>query len=364
MKNINHSYCLWGTLVFLAGAIMGCSSSRTPEAENLLKNLKTTSSRGIMFGHQDDTVYGIGWEGESGKSDVKSVCGEYPAVISFDLGHLELGDSLNLDGVAFDKIRQEIINQYERGGMISLSWHVRNPATGGDSWDVSDSTVVKSILPSGNNHVLFAKWLNMVADFMNSLQAPTGEKIPVLFRPWHEHTGSWFWWGAALCSPEEYKALWKMTIDALKDKGVNHLLYAYSPGSEPQSVAEYMERYPGDSIIDLVGLDTYQSDKGEYLKNLEKGLAIIDSVGKQHDKAIALTETGYEGIPDSLWWTQTLLPAIEKYPLSYVLVWRNARERITHHYAPYPGHPSAVDFVDFYQNSKTLFVSQLTSLYK
>ena len=53
--------------------------------------LKKIPSKGIMLGHHDDTVYGIGWEGEEGRSDVKSVCGDYPAVISFDLGELELG---------------------------------------------------------------------------------------------------------------------------------------------------------------------------------------------------------------------------------------------------------------------------------
>ena len=123
-----------------------------------------------MLGHHDDTVYGIGWEGEEGRSDVKSVCGDYPAVISFDLGELELGNAANLDKVPFDKIRKEIINQYQRGGMVSLSWHARNPKTGGDAWDVSDTTVVKSILPGGENHQKFAGWLGGVADFLHSLK--------------------------------------------------------------------------------------------------------------------------------------------------------------------------------------------------
>ena len=118
------------------------AAARTQETENLLANLKKIPSKGIMLGHHDDTVYGIGWEGEEGRSDVKSVCGDYPAVISFDLGELELGNAANLDKVPFDKIRKEIINQYQRGGMVSLSWHARNPKTGGDAWDVSDTTVV------------------------------------------------------------------------------------------------------------------------------------------------------------------------------------------------------------------------------
>ena len=114
---------------------------------------------------------------------MKSVCGDYPAVISFDLGELELGNAANLDKVPFDKIRKEIINQYQRGGMVSLSWHARNPKTGGDAWDVSDTTVVKSILPGGENHQKLAGWLGGVADFLHSLKTADGVKIPVLFVP-------------------------------------------------------------------------------------------------------------------------------------------------------------------------------------
>ncbi len=67
-----------------------------------------------MFGHHDDTNYGIGWEGDEGRSDVKSVCGDYPAVISFDLGHLELGDTLSLDKVPFSKNQKRDIRHLRR----------------------------------------------------------------------------------------------------------------------------------------------------------------------------------------------------------------------------------------------------------
>lgn len=340
------------------------SSMRTAETETLLANLKKLSARGFMFGHHDDTNYGIGWEGDEGRSDVKSVCGDYPAVISFDLGHIELGDTTSLDNVPFSKIRKEILNQYKRGGVSSLSWHLRNPKTGGDSWDVSDTTVVKSILPGGENHEKFAGWVNKVSGFINSLQAEDGVKVPVLFRPWHEHTGSWFWWGEKLCTPADYKQLWRMTVEMLCENGVDNALYAYSPGSEPQDTAQYLKRYPGDDLIDVIGFDTYQFGRDEYLANLDKSLAIIDSIGKAHDKVIAITETGYEGVPDAKWWTGTLLPAVEKYPIAYVLVWRNARERVAHFYAPYPGQTSAEDFVDFYNHPKSLFANDVNSLYR
>lgn len=361
-------------VLLAAGLLVACNSgkkdqknteeetwTRTTETEKLLANLKKTSAQGIMFGHHDDTVYGIGWEGEEGRSDVKSVCGDYPAVISFDLGELELGGPRNLDKIAFDTLRKEIVKQYQRGGMVSLSWHARNPKTGGDAWDVSDTTVVKSILPGGENHEKFAGWLSSVADFLNSLQTPEGVKVPVLLRPWHEHTGSWFWWGKKLCTPDEYKTLWHMTVDSLRVHGVDNALYAYSPGSEPQDTTQYLERYPGDELIDVVGFDTYYSrGKDDFMAKMDRMCGIVTALGKTHDKVAAVTETGYEGIPDSKWWTETLYPAVAKYPgLSYVLVWRNAREKVTHFYAPYPGQVSADDFVEFYKNPKTLFAADV-----
>lgn len=150
-----------------------------------------------------------------------------------------------------------------------------------------------------------------------------------------------------------------MTYELMQKKGVNHLLYTYSPGTEPNNTAEYLERYPGDDIIDLIGFDTYQFDRQDYLKNMEKALTILTEVGRAHDKPIAVTETGYEGIPDSTWWTETLMPVVSKYPVSYVLVWRNARERPNHYYAPYPGQVSADDFVKFYHDPRTLFARDM-----
>lgn len=335
---------------------------RTAETESLLASLKNMPQHGIMFGHHDDPLYGIGWEGDEGRSDVKSVCGDYPAVMSFDLGHIELGHDKSLDKISFDKIRKEIIAQYKRGGMNTISWHLDNPLTGGDSWDVSNATVVTSVLSGGVNHEKFLGWLDTVAKFMHSLKTEDGTKIPILFRPWHEHTGSWFWWGQKLCSAEEYKALWRLTYDRLCEKGVNNLLYAYSPGSEPNTVEEYLERYPGDDIIDLIGFDCYQFDQAIYTEQMNKSLSILTEVAKSRNKAMAVTETGYEAIPDPVWWTEVLWPILTEYPVSYVVVWRNAREKETHYYAPYPGQVSAENFIRFYESPKALFATDVREL--
>ena len=210
-----------------------------------------------------------------------------------------------------------------------------------------------------------------MADFINSLETPYGVKVPVVFRPWHEHTGSWFWWGQDFCTAEQYKALWKMTAERLKEKGVVNALLAYSPGTEPNGeVEKYLERYPGDEIIDVLGLDAYCSAPDadstlilDFAQKLDRNLAMVAKVAKEHGKAMALTETGYEGIKTAEWWTMTLAPILAKHPISFILVWRNARENPIHHFAPYPGHISASDFIKFYNLNETLFLHDVNALY-
>lgn len=329
-------------------------------------NLRETAAKGYMFGHQDDTVYGVDWDGDEGRSDVEGVAGDYPAVIGFDLGHLELGCEWNLDMVPFERIRKEIIKQHKRGGLSSLSWHLDNPLTLGDSWDTGNKNTVASVLPGGCRYGLFTGWLDTLAEFLNSLRDEDGNKIPVIFRPWHENTGSWFWWGEGLCTPEQYKALWIFTWGYLHQKGANHLLYAYSPSSNAMS-GNFEERYPGDRYVDMIGFDTYHmggaKDAAQFSESFDRNVNSLVRIGKQHDKLVAVTEIGSEGVPMDNWWSEVLHKTCAKYPLSYVLVWRNAREIPGHYYAPYPGHASEKDFIDFYNDPKTLF-SRDVKLYR
>lgn len=358
--------------------------NRSLRADSLSKFLRSVPSKGYMFGHHDATLYGRecingeerGWTFTEGRCDVKDVCGDYPAIISFDLGHIERGDSLSLDFVPFDMLRKEMVAHYKRGGIVTASWHLNNPLSGGSSWIENDTTAlnskentVASILKGGSNHDKFQVWLKRIADFLNSVKTEDGEKIPILFRPWHEHTGNWFWWGAKHCTPEQYINLWKMTRKALDESGANHLLYAYSPGMECEGdSAIYLERYPGDSIVDLLGVDAYEYlDEGmtieegnaRYANNLNIILNMLTSVGHNHNKPIAVTEMGFEGIPYERWWTEVADSALSKHPVVYGLVWRNVTGDVTHHFAPYPGHKSATDFVKFHDLKRTLFLKDI-----
>ncbi len=103
----------------------------------LFNNLRSISASKVLFGHQETTAYGIGWVNEGGKnrSDVKSVCGDFPAIYGWDLG--DIGQEKNLDGVPFNQIKVLIKDAYGRGGVNTISFHQDNPVSGGHSWDTT-----------------------------------------------------------------------------------------------------------------------------------------------------------------------------------------------------------------------------------
>lgn len=353
------------TALLAVSLLMGAHGQSLPKSAaacHLMERMAGLQKSGIMFGHQDDPVYGTSWKWETGRSDVLEVCGDYPAVMGFDLGKLELGSDENLDGVPFDRMRREIIAQSQRGGIVTLSWHPWNPSTGENAWDPSGHAVT-AILPDGALTVKFAGWLAKVAGFINSLRTGDGQKVPVIFRPWHEMSGAWFWWGSKSCTPEEYRQLYRYTRQTLEKAGCDNIIWAYSPNLSDgaQTEANFMKFYPGDDYVDLLGTDVYQfsADNSVYQANLRKELDVLKVVGEKHHKLIALTETGYQNVPDPTWFTQCLLPVIKDYPICYVLLWRNAWDNPKENYVAAPGKPTVNDFRKFYQDKLTLFVKDI-----
>ena len=336
----------------------------TQETDALYNNLKRLLNKGFMFGHQDDLAYGVGWQYENDRSDIKDVTGDYPAVYGWELGHLEIDKLVNLDSVPFKKMQQLIKEGYERGGVITISWHLNNPFTGKTAWDPEPGTVT-SILPGGIKHDLYKSWLDKIAAFMNGLKGHRGEFIPVIFRPYHELNGNWFWWGGKNCSSEEFKKLWIFTVSYLKDeKKLHHLLYAYNT-DRFSSREEYLEKYPGDEWVDVIGFDIYQrnSSNEKFIADIDKMLSTLEEIAKEKNKIPALTEFG-GNLSDSNWWTGTFLKGIGQHKISYVLGWRNAGKKSTGEfegYVPYKGHESNKDFIKFYEMENTFFEKDIRS---
>ena len=302
----------------------------TPEAKALFTRLHNLQKKGCMYGHQDDLLYGYNWWNEPGRSDTKEITGDYPALTGFELGELELGGEKSLDGVMFSHIIDRAKWFYKQNGIITISWHVVNPISSkwpgkkepngaGSAWDVGflsadGDNAVRSILPGGPDNAMFNSWLDRLASFFMRLRDDNGKLIPFIFRPWHEHSGSFFWWGKTRCTDEEYARLWRYTVDYLRAKGLHNILVAYNT-DKFSTAEEYMAGYPGDEYIDMLTFDFYGQGE-QFNRNVENALKISTDIAARKHKLHALSECGPLSVD--------LQNILTKFETSYALTWRNA----------------------------------------
>ncbi|WP_158975423.1 glycoside hydrolase family 26 protein [Cellulophaga sp. L1A9] len=326
-----------------------------PQVFALKQKIEKLSDKGYAFGHQDTTSYGVGWrhDQDAYTSDVYKVIGDFPLVYGFDIGQIEHGKDKNLDDVPFDAMCTLMRKAHKEGGIITISWHADNPVSKGDSWETT--IAVKHILEGGSHFQVYKEWLKKVADFLLRLKDENGMLIPVAFRPFHEMNGAWFWWGNPNCSPEGYKALWLQTLQLLSvEFEVHNLLYVYAPNLV-FTEAEYLLNYPGDHVVDMLGLDLYQHGTGKaFKKTLKTNVEVLKRVAETLKKPYALTEIGLDKVSESRWWSTILDDTVAEMGIAWVLLWRNDSEN--HFFVPYPDQLSANDFKTFSQKAHVLFL--------
>ena len=351
----------------------------TSETKALLRNLHSMSGEHAMFGHQATLAYGYSWAGDSSRSDVKDVTGSFPSLYGWDVA--DFMPNPNAANPAWDSLRWErnvgyVKEGLERGGVITYAWHMRNPVTNRSFYDTTKA--VHAIIPGGENHEDYKATLDIVAEYFDEFSP-----MPIIFRPFHEHNGNWFWWGKGLASEEDYIALWRFTVEYLRDeKGVHNLLWAFSPDRSRMDIdnlkQDYFYGYPSDEYVDIIGYDNYW-DVGHpanttppdiRAQHFVEGLTLVAQIADSLGKVPALTETGLEAIPDSVFWTETMLNALLANEwtrrMAYLQVWRNAnfeRERRDHYYAPFPGQASAEDFIRFKETGYIVFEDELPDMY-
>ena len=181
-------------------------------------NLHDLSKKHILFGHQHATEYGHGWSGDSNRSDVKSVTGSHPAVIGVDFSGLSGRPDSAVEKTK-DDLRKNIADTYDRGGITTIAWHFSNPISGGGFYwkDSVSLPAVKYIIPGKEHHEKYKAILSDVAQLVKSVKGQDGKLAPMIFRPYHEFDGDWFWWGRSHCTTDEFITLWKFTVSYLRD---------------------------------------------------------------------------------------------------------------------------------------------------
>lgn len=393
-----------GSSAIAAPAIEGApeidivDTDASSNTNSLYKYLLDQQGEGVLWGHQHDISIGNTFERynfddpsvEFPNSDVFAGTGEYPGVIGWDNLILEgmepPGSVVNPNenagrgpeylaehGAENAAIwAQGMVRAHELGAINTISGHTYNflDPVGGSG---ASTRVVSQILPGGDKHEEYNDFLDLMALTADLTETAEGESIPIIYRPFHENNGSWFWWGAAHATTGEFKEIFRYTVEYLRDvKGVDNFLYAFSPnGSFGGDRERYLETYPGDDFVDVLGYDFYEQSEGTdssaFIDAAVTDLGMMTDVAEERGKIAAFTEFGDLRQIDNtgLTFYTDLLNAIKEDDrakrIAYMLTWISEQ--------PYPAvdgepeHGMFDDFIDFYNDPYTVFSSGTTGAY-
>jgi len=222
---------------------------------------------------------------------IYNVTGKYPAILGLDM--MDYTPSRRALGASNPTAVKQAVKFHEEGGIVTFCWHWGAPkqyikdgkdANGNPRWwgafytdnvTYDIAAVMNGADPEGK--ILLDQDIEGIAKQLLLLQE---EGIPVLWRPLHEASGGWFWWGAKGAEP--CKQLWIYLYDQLTNVyGCNNLIWVWN-GQSP-------DWYPGDEYVDIIGEDIYAANHSYGAQN-SKFIELLDY--SQSNKIIALTENG------------------------------------------------------------------------
>lgn len=218
---------------------------------------------------------------------------------------------------------QTLVDHWNEGGLVSISWHADNPFKTGygfreNSVDNKASILLSTLVKNAPESVAktnYREELDRVAKVLQRLQ---DQGVVVLWRPFHEMNGDWFWWGINdynnnQTNEADYVLLWKDMHETFTNEyGLENLLWTYAATEFFGWNGEVLSYYPGNDYVDIVGIDYYGSIPE--FPEFEK----LEATGK----ITALTEAGPASQVYGNWDELTLLNNL-KGKASYFLQWHS-----------------------------------------
>ncbi len=243
------------------------------------------------------------WSGQHEASDIphiQSVSGKKPAILSGDL--INYSPTRTEHAGIPANYTESLVEDSEDGHVLSVIWHWNAPSgilnTAEQPWwrgfytEATTFDVAAALAnPASPEYAQILRDIDAIAVQLRKLEQAG---IPVLWRPLHEAEGGWFWWGAK--GPAAYKQLWRLLFDRLTTHhGLHNLIWVLT--------VEDAAWYPGNDVVDVIGVDAYPDDRTDALLTRWQPLRErFDGV-----KPVALTEFG--GVPDiekmqrlGVWW--------------------------------------------------------------
>jgi mannan endo-1,4-beta-mannosidase len=252
----------------------------TPEARALLREIGGISGHFTLTGQHNFPNHLSRWSDR-----IYDLTGKLPAIFGQDFGFSGGEDKDSVEGRP--SMIEEAERQYRNGAVIALTWHaVRptedEPVTFRDSVQghLTNLEWNELLTPGTEIHTHWVEQVDVIAGYLRQLQEAG---IPVLFRPYHEMNGNWFWWGGR---PGEtgslalYRQLYERFVNV---HHLDNLIWVWNVNSPSENTGSLTSYYPGPRYADILTMDTYGEFKQSYYK---------DMVGLAGDKPIALGEVG------------------------------------------------------------------------
>ncbi|MBP3578397.1 MAG: beta-mannosidase [Lachnospiraceae bacterium] len=257
----------------------------TDEAKRLMSFLVDMYGKKVLSGQYCD-------DGAFGKEMqvIQNVTGKQPVILGMDL--MDYNGVNQAHGSSL-RLPTKVQAYWDKGGIVTLCWHWNTAETyaRNEWWGTfyTDSTTfnLKKAL-NGQDQAGYDMLMKDIDNIAQPLLEIQAAGIPILFRPLHEASGGWFWWGAS--GPEAYKELWVLLYDKLTNEyGLNNLIWVWN--------GQAADWYPGDEYVDIVGEDIYPGEK-VYTSQATKFFEVAEYSTER--KLVYLTENGCIPDPDLL----------------------------------------------------------------
>ncbi len=350
-----------GITIQAMGTYIPVDGNATQATKNLLNNLaKIAHSDQFIFGQEFPLSFKLnGTRNNLSTSDSKEVSGDHPGVFGIDPHYM-------LYKTAAD--REMHINEakyaFNNGAVVTLDFHQQSKNDHSiymsNITTAEDKSLLYDIVNDLNeSRAWFYSEIDEVIDIIND-----DLNFPVVWRLYHEMDGNWFWWGSAATnhSKQLYIDFYRLTVDYIKNK-TNLVLFAWSPNKEFDTAY-----YPGDSYVDIVGVDIY--DTNAY--NTQQKLIELTNFSIDHNKIAVLSEVGKNKYINETpnFWTNTILKPIKEagssIKIAWVLSWFNAPWKSSQDDLFIPNKDSSAnaknDFIDFKNDNLTLFLEDVKRL--
>ena len=263
------------------------NENATDNAKRLMSYLCDQYGKTILSGQYCDSGLN-GWEN---LKISENNGGKFPAILGLDMGYY------SQTGVDHDipiKTTEQAITCWEKGGIVTICWHWLAPekyitGTWYSAFRPEEVKMNLTAIMNGKDEEGLALLRKDIDNIARQLLIMQEAGVPILWRPLHEASGGWFWWGAE--GPETYIKLYQYLHHTLTEEyGLNNLIWVWN-GQSP-------DWYPGDDYVDIVGVDIYA---GEHVYTSQIDAFLTTHASAPTNKMVVLSENGTMIDPELSW---------------------------------------------------------------